>query len=73
MFLNKSFSTNAKLIFIFWSGADFEEDELKIRGKKFKNTSAFFTAVEQINAKDPKRWLQKFRDIHWDYKNKIKR
>jgi uncharacterized protein YdhG (YjbR/CyaY superfamily) len=58
---------------MFWSGADFEEDNLKIRGKKFKDASIFFTAVEQINIKELTRWLKKSRNIQWDYKNIVKR
>lgn len=58
---------------MFWSGAAFEEDNLKIRGSKFKDASVFFTAVEQINIKDLKRWLNKSRNIQWDYKNIVKR
>jgi hypothetical protein len=58
---------------MFWSGADFEEDSLKIRGGKFKDASIFFTAAEQVNAKDLKRWLKKSRAIQWDYKNIVKR
>ena len=30
---------------MFWSGADFEEEELNVRGKKFKDASIFYTAV----------------------------
>ncbi len=44
---------------MFWSGADFEESNLKTRGDKFKDASIFYTAVEQINVKDLKRWLKK--------------
>jgi uncharacterized protein YdhG (YjbR/CyaY superfamily) len=58
---------------MFWSGADFEEEGLGVRGEKFKDTSIFFTAVEQINLKDLKRWLKKSREIQWDYKNIVKR
>ena len=58
---------------MFWSGADFEEEELNVRGKKFKDASVFFTSVEQINTKDLTRWLKKSRKIQWDYKNIIKR
>ena len=58
---------------MFWSGADFEEDNLKIRGDKFKDASIFITTLEQINTKDLKRWLKKSRDIQWDYKNILKR
>jgi len=58
---------------MFWSGADFEEDNLNIRGEKFKDASIFFKTAEQINTKDIKRWLKKSRDIQWDYKNIVKR
>jgi hypothetical protein len=58
---------------MFWSGADFEEEDLIVRGTKFKDASIFFTAVEQINTKDLSRWLKKSRDIQWDYKNIVKR
>lgn len=58
---------------MFWSGADFDEENLKIRGDKFKDASIFYTSVEEINTKDIKRWLKKSRDIQWDYKNIVKR
>nr|WP_315161028.1 DUF1801 domain-containing protein [uncultured Flavobacterium sp.] len=58
---------------MFWSGADFEEPALNIKGNKFKDASIFFTAVEQINTKDLTHWLKKARDIQWDYKNIVKR
>ena len=58
---------------MFWSGADFEEDDLKIRGAKFRDASIFINTVEEINTKDLKRWLKKSRDIQWDYKNIVKR
>lgn len=58
---------------MFWSGADFEEPALNIKGNKFKDASIFFTAVEQINTIDLTRWLKKAKDIQWDYKNIVKR
>ncbi|WP_417602416.1 DUF1801 domain-containing protein [Owenweeksia hongkongensis] len=58
---------------MFWSGADFDEDDLSERGKKFKDASIFFASVEQINTDDLIRWIQKSRDIQWDYKNLVKR
>ncbi len=63
----------AGLRLMFWSGASFEEDKLEVRGEKFKDASIFYTAVEQINAKDLKRWLKKSKEIQWDYKNIVKR
>lgn len=58
---------------MFWSGADFEEEKLNVRGKKFKDASIFYTTVEDINTKDIERWLKKSRAIQWDYKNIVKR
>ena len=58
---------------MFWSGADFEEEKLNVIGEKFKDASIFYTAVEQINTDDLKRWLKKSKEIQWDYKNLVKR
>ena len=58
---------------MFWSGADFEEELLDVRGKKFKDASIFFNHVSDIKTKDLKRWLKKSREIQWDYKNIVKR
>ena len=58
---------------MFWSGADFEEDDLNVRGAKFKDASIFYTDVSEIKAKNLKRWLKKAREIQWDYKNIVKR
>lgn len=58
---------------MFWSGAGFGEEQLNLTGDKFKDASVIYTAVEQINLDDLKRWLQKAREIQWDYKNVVKR
>lgn len=58
---------------MFWSGADFNEEELNVKGKKFKDASIFYNDVSEINIKDLKRWLKKSKEIQWDYKNLIKR
>ena len=58
---------------MFWSGADFEEDRLAIRGKKFKDASVFYNSETEIEIKALKRWLRKSKDIQWDYKNIVKR
>ncbi len=58
---------------MFWSGMGFEEEQLKVHGKKFKDASIFYTSVEQIDTDDLKRWLRKSREIQWDYKNIVKR
>jgi hypothetical protein len=58
---------------MFWSGADFDESGLNILGGKFKDASIFYISVEEINATDMKRWLEKSIQIQWDYKNIVKR
>ncbi|WP_346236216.1 DUF1801 domain-containing protein [Niabella insulamsoli] len=58
---------------MFWSGADFGEADLKPGSGKFKDASVTYTAAEQINKADLKRWLKKAQDIQWDYKNIVKR
>ena len=58
---------------MFWSGADFEEDQLAVRGQKFKDASIFYTNTSEINTDDLARWLHKSKEIQWDYKNIVKR
>ncbi|WP_127130700.1 DUF1801 domain-containing protein [Pseudoflavitalea rhizosphaerae] len=57
---------------LFWSGQSFEEEGLQPEGS-FKAAEARYTDVKQINTDDLHRWLQKARDIQWDYKNIVKR
>lgn len=58
---------------MFWSGADFEEENLSVRDGKFKDASVFYNNVSEIETEDLKRWLIKSREIQWDYKNIVKR
>lgn len=58
---------------MFWSGADFEEDALNVKGGKFRDASVFYNSVDEINVEDLRRWLEKSRNIQWDYKNIVKR
>jgi hypothetical protein len=58
---------------MFWSGADFDEENLNVKGAKFKDASIFYNNVSEVDTKDLKRWLNKSREIQWDYKNLIKR
>lgn len=58
---------------MFWSGADFEEELLNVRGEKYKDASIFYNNTSEINIKDLKRWLAKSEKIQWDYKNIVKR
>ncbi|MCB0817993.1 MAG: DUF1801 domain-containing protein, partial [Flavobacteriales bacterium] len=63
----------AGLRLMFWSGADFGEEGLDVRGEKFKDASVFFTRVEDIDQEALRRWLQRSREVQWDYKNLVKR
>lgn len=58
---------------MFWSGADFDEERLNIKGEKFKDASIFYNNINDINTTDLLNWLKKSREIQWDYKNIVKR
>ena len=58
---------------MFWSGADFDEDNLNIKGPNFKDASIFYNKFTEVNTDELIRWLKKSREIIWDYKNLIKR
>jgi hypothetical protein len=58
---------------MFWSGADFDEVNLNVKGVKFKDASIFYNSLSEINTNELKSWLHKSRLIQWDYKNIIKR
>jgi uncharacterized protein YdhG (YjbR/CyaY superfamily) len=58
---------------MFWSGADFAEAALDVVGKKFKDASVFYNDVAEIKRKDLQRWLEKAKEVQWDYKNIVKR
>jgi hypothetical protein len=58
---------------MFWSGADFDEDGLAVRGAKFKDASVIYRVAAEVNTIDLKRWLGKAESIQWDYKNIVKR
>ena len=57
---------------LFWSGQSFDEAGLQPEGK-FKAAEVRYTNVDQINKEDLKRWLEKSKNIQWDYKNIVKR
>lgn len=58
---------------MFWSGASFNEEALKLGSGKFKDASILYTSVDQIDTWDLERWLEKAEHIQWDYKNVVKR
>jgi len=57
---------------LFWSGQSFEEEKLQNEGS-FKAAEMRYTNIDQINEEDLKRWLEKSKQIQWDYKNIVKR
>jgi uncharacterized protein YdhG (YjbR/CyaY superfamily) len=58
---------------MFWSGADFEEEGLNVRGKKFKDASVFYNDTSEMETEDLRRWLAKAQEIQWDYRNLVRR
>lgn len=58
---------------MFWSGADFDEEKLQQGSGKFKDASILYTSVDQIKLSEIKQWLEKARNIQWDYRNIVKR
>ncbi|RCH54191.1 DUF1801 domain-containing protein [Mucilaginibacter hurinus] len=57
---------------LFWSGQSFNEPDLQKEGK-FKAAEVRYTHAGQIDVVRLKRWLEKAREIQWDYKNIVKR
>jgi len=57
---------------LFWSGQTFEEPGLQNEGS-FKAAEIRYTSSKDIDKMDLKRWLEKARQIQWDYKNIVKR
>ncbi|RYZ18404.1 MAG: DUF1801 domain-containing protein [Chitinophagaceae bacterium] len=57
---------------LFWSGQSFDEHELKPEGS-FKAAEKRVTDVSEIDDADTNNWLEKARNVQWDYKNLVKR
>ena len=58
---------------MFWSGMSFDEEGLKPGTGKFKDASIFYNDVDEIDVDDVQRWIEKSREIQWDYKNIVQR
>src|SRR5690606_25356387 len=48
---------------MFWSGADLEEHDLHVKGKKFKDASIFDNDIAEIIEDDLRRWVKKSPEI----------
>lgn len=57
---------------LFWSGQSFETPGLAPEGS-FKAAEARYTACEQIDEIDLRKWIEEARTIQWDYKNLMKK
>lgn len=57
---------------LFWSGQSFDEEKLQKEGS-FKAAEIRYTDINQIEETDLKRWIEKGKEIQWDYKNIVKR
>lgn len=57
----------------FWSGKSFDEPGLEPSKGKFQDAFILYTNVNQINEADMIKWIQKSKEIQWDYKNIVKR
>ncbi len=58
---------------MFWSGKSFNAEKLNVEGEKFQDASIFYNDLNEIDKEYLKRWLEKSREIQWDYKNIVKR
>jgi len=57
---------------LFWSGQSFDEPGLRKEGS-FKAAEIRYTQVAEVDHPALERWLEKARDIQWDYKNIVRR
>lgn len=57
---------------LFWSGQSFDEEKLQKEGS-FKAAEMRYSDINQIEETDLKRWIEKGKEIQWDYKNIVKR
>lgn len=57
---------------LFWSGADFEEAKLNVKGGKFKDAAIIYKDLPEIQIQELRRWLKKAITIQWNYKDIVK-
>lgn len=59
------------IVLLFWSGQSFEEADL-IKEGSFKAAEARYTTADQVDQQSLRRWLDKARDVQWDYKSVVR-
>jgi hypothetical protein len=59
------------IVLLFWSGQSFGEDDLRKEGS-FKAAEASYTSADEVDQLSLRRWLQKARDIQWDYQHIVR-
>ena len=57
---------------LFWSGQSFKASGLTREGS-FKAAEARYTAADQVDTEQLRRWLAEAREVQWDYKNIVRR
>jgi hypothetical protein len=57
---------------LFWSGQSFREKGLEKEGT-FKAAEARYTAADEVDVEQLRRWLAEAREVQWDYKNLVRR
>ena len=58
---------------MFWSGMGFKEEKLNPGTGKFMDASIVYTRPDEIDEDELRRWVEKAKNIQWDYKNIYKR
>ena len=56
---------------LFWSGQSFDEPGLAPEGS-FKAAETRFTSADQVDTATLATWIEKAKNIQWDYKNIVK-
>lgn len=63
------YNATAKTVnLLFWSGQSFHEPDLMASGK-FKAAQIKFQNVDDVDLESLRRWLQKSKEIIWNYNN----
>jgi hypothetical protein len=69
--VNYSVRKSGQVSLMFFSGQSFDEKKLQPEGK-FKAAEIFYTQRNDVKITELKKWLQKAKNIQWDYKNIVK-